>query len=207
MPVIEDLASDWRRLDERIEGLFTKIEVVARQDAGCEGRSVPAIGPIISSAMAATIGAGDVFTKRRDFAVWLGVVRKQTSTGDVSLRFARSEIGSTFHITTIDADIFRFGQYMALLKSPEIEKGLRSVAAQRQSPPRSRACVMSAALPPSRPSRRAGIAGRAPFAAPMARLAELAQIPPAQEAAVSAHPSERDSGDTKLAWEALPLTP
>jgi transposase len=34
--VLEDLAGDWRRLDERIEGLSTEIEVLARRDAGCE---------------------------------------------------------------------------------------------------------------------------------------------------------------------------
>ena len=35
--------------------------------------SVPGIGPIISSAMVAAIGTGDVFTKGRDFAAWLGL--------------------------------------------------------------------------------------------------------------------------------------
>ena len=39
--------------------------------------SVPGIGPIISSAMVAAIGAGDVFTKGRDFAGELGLVPKQ----------------------------------------------------------------------------------------------------------------------------------
>src|SRR6202030_4026622 len=72
--VIEDLAGDWRRLDERIEGLSSEIEVLARQDAGGERlMSVPGIGPIISSAMVAAIGAGDAFTKGRDFAAWLGL--------------------------------------------------------------------------------------------------------------------------------------
>ena len=33
--VIEDLAADWRRLDERIEGISSEIEGLARQDAGC----------------------------------------------------------------------------------------------------------------------------------------------------------------------------
>ena len=51
------------------EGLSNEIETIARQDAGCERlRSVPGIGPITSSAMVAAIGAGDVFTKGRDFA-------------------------------------------------------------------------------------------------------------------------------------------
>ena len=34
--VIKDLAEDWRRLDERIDGLSNEIAVLARQDAGCE---------------------------------------------------------------------------------------------------------------------------------------------------------------------------
>ena len=62
--IIEDLlACDWRRLDERVERLSDEIEAIARQDAGCERlMSVPGIGPIISSAMEAAIGAGDVFS-------------------------------------------------------------------------------------------------------------------------------------------------
>src|SRR5438477_11402224 len=81
--VIEDLAGDWRRLDERIEGLSSEIEVLARRDVGCERlMTVPGIGPIISSAMVAAVGTGDAFTKGRDFAAWLGLVPKQISTGD-----------------------------------------------------------------------------------------------------------------------------
>src|SRR5215208_6884406 len=50
--IIEDLSGDWRRLDERIEGLSSEIEALARQDQGCARlMSVPGIGPIISSAM------------------------------------------------------------------------------------------------------------------------------------------------------------
>src|SRR2546429_2799289 len=41
--MIEELAGDWRRLDERIEGLSAEIGAVARQDASCERlMSVPA---------------------------------------------------------------------------------------------------------------------------------------------------------------------
>ena len=81
--IIEDLAGDWRRLDERVEGLSNEIEAIAHRDSSCERlMSVPGIGPIISSAMVAAIGAGDVFTKGRDFAAWLGLVPKQISTGD-----------------------------------------------------------------------------------------------------------------------------
>jgi len=95
--VIEGLAGDWRRLNERIEGLSSEIETVARQDAGCERlMSVPGIGPIISSAMVAPIGGGDAFTKGRDFAAWLGLVPKQMSTGDRTVLGRISKRGNRY---------------------------------------------------------------------------------------------------------------
>jgi hypothetical protein len=36
MRVIEDLAGNWRRLDERIEGVSTEIAALADQDPACE---------------------------------------------------------------------------------------------------------------------------------------------------------------------------
>ncbi len=95
--IVEDLAGDWRRLDERVEILSDEIEAIARQDAGCERlMSVPGIGPIISSAMVAAIGAGDVFTKGRDFAAWLGLVPKQISTGDRTILGKISRRGNRY---------------------------------------------------------------------------------------------------------------
>jgi transposase len=80
--VIEALAGDWRHLDARIEGLTDEIETLAGQDRHCERlMTVSGIGPIISSAMVAAIGTGDVFSKGRDFGAWLGLVPKQLSTG------------------------------------------------------------------------------------------------------------------------------
>jgi len=95
--LIEDLAGDWRRLDDRIEELSTEIGVLARADCGCERlMSVPGIGPIISSAMVAAIGAGDAFTKGRDFAAWLGLVPRQMSTGDRTILGKISKRGNRY---------------------------------------------------------------------------------------------------------------
>jgi transposase len=97
MRIIEDLAGDWRRLDERIEGLSTDIETLARQDAACERlMTVPGIGPIISSAMVAAIGNGAVFSKGRDFGAWLGLVPKQISTGDRTILGKISRRGNRY---------------------------------------------------------------------------------------------------------------
>src|SRR4030095_5880533 len=95
--VIEDLAGDWRRLDERIEGLSGEIEALARQDQACVRlMTVPGIGPIISSAMVAAIGTGDVFCKGRDFGAWLGLVPKQISTGDRTILGSISKRGNRY---------------------------------------------------------------------------------------------------------------
>ena len=95
--VIEDLAGDWRRLDERIEGLSMDIKGLADQDPACERlMTVPGIGPIISSAMVAAIGNGTVFSKGRDFGAWLGLVPKQISTGDRTVLGKISKRGNRY---------------------------------------------------------------------------------------------------------------
>ena len=95
--VIEELAGDWRRLDQRIEGLSSEIEALARQDQACSRlMTVPGIGPIISSAMVAAIGNGEVFSKGRDFGAWLGLVPKQISTGDRTILGKISKHGNRY---------------------------------------------------------------------------------------------------------------
>jgi transposase len=95
--LLEDLSADWRRLDARIEGLSGEIETLARQDQHCERlMTVPGIGPIISSAMVAAIGTGDVFSKGRDFGAWLGLVPKQISTGDRTILGSISRRGNRY---------------------------------------------------------------------------------------------------------------
>lgn len=95
--LIEDLASDWRHLDMRIDQLSNEIHALAHEDSGCERlMSVPGVGPIISSAMVAAIGAGDAFTKGRDFSAWLGLVPKQMSTGDQTVLGPISRRGNRY---------------------------------------------------------------------------------------------------------------
>jgi transposase len=74
-----------------------EIEAIAHHDAGCERlMSVPGIGPITSSAMVAAIGAGNTFSKGRDFAAWLGLVPRQISTGDRTILGKISKRGNRY---------------------------------------------------------------------------------------------------------------
>jgi transposase len=81
--ILEDLAQDWHRLDDRIEAVTGEIETLSKNTEPCRHlMTIPGIGPIISSAVVAAIGNGSAFTRGRDFAAWLGLVPKQISTGD-----------------------------------------------------------------------------------------------------------------------------
>jgi transposase len=80
--MIEELCMDWRHLDGRIEAVSDEIAILSEQDDGAKRlKTVPGIGPIISTATVAAIGRGDVFSKGRDFGAWLGLVPRQMSTG------------------------------------------------------------------------------------------------------------------------------
>ena len=140
--VIEDLAGDWRRLDERIEILSREIETIARQDAGCDRlMSVPGIGPIISSAVVAAIGSGDVFSKGRDFAAWLGLVPKQISTGDRTILGKISKRGKSLSARAVRASSVGRSRQTDELGTPRaqvVDRGRQEAAAPQRAGDRAR---------------------------------------------------------------------
>ena len=70
--LIEELADDWRRLDDRVDAVTSEVHALARQDECCRRlTSVPGIGALTASAVVATIGNGADhrqvgFTKRAE---------------------------------------------------------------------------------------------------------------------------------------------
>jgi transposase len=78
-----ELREHRRGTADRIEGLERKIVAHARRDDTARRlATIPGIGPITASLIAATIGdsIGD-FKSARHFAAWLGLVPRQHSTG------------------------------------------------------------------------------------------------------------------------------
>jgi transposase len=76
--ILEDLAQDWRRLDDRIEAVPGEIEALSKNteplsafddDTGHRPDHLERRRP--------AIGNGTAFTRGRDFAAWLGLVPKQ----------------------------------------------------------------------------------------------------------------------------------
>lgn len=80
--IVIGLYADWLWLDERVEGITDEIEVLSDREVHCIGlKSIPGIGPIISTATVSSIGTGEAFERGRDFAAWIGLMPRQHSTG------------------------------------------------------------------------------------------------------------------------------
>jgi transposase len=95
--MIEGLMQDWRHLDERIDAVTGEIEALVAADEACQRlMSVPGVGPIIASAMVASIGNGAAFSRGRDFGAWLGLVPRQISTGDRTILGRLSKRGNSY---------------------------------------------------------------------------------------------------------------
>jgi transposase len=80
--LLAHLWREWQYLDNQIEQISDALGAVAETDARCRRlRTIPGVGPLVSTATVAAIGNGAAFKRGRDFAAWLGLVPKQHSTG------------------------------------------------------------------------------------------------------------------------------
>jgi transposase len=80
--VIELLAGQLAEVGRRIDAL--EAEIAARHKADPVSRrlaTIPGIGPLIATALAATVPDPAAFRSGREFAGWLGLVPRQNSTG------------------------------------------------------------------------------------------------------------------------------
>lgn len=91
------LWSEWKELDQQITVLNTEVEQIAASDPACVRlRKIPGIGPLIATAVVASIGNGAAFRKGRDFASWLGLVPRQYSTGGKARLLGISKRGNPY---------------------------------------------------------------------------------------------------------------
>jgi transposase len=91
------LWSEWKELEQQLEGLDREVEQIASGDAACQRlRQIPGIGPLIATAMIAAIGNGAAFHKGREFAAWLGLVPRQYSTGGKAKLCGISKRGNSY---------------------------------------------------------------------------------------------------------------
>jgi error-prone DNA polymerase len=78
----KELLDQCEAVGERIETLEAEIVAHARQDKAARRlTTIPGVGPITASLIAATVADFGLFKRARDFAAWLGLVPRQHSTG------------------------------------------------------------------------------------------------------------------------------
>lgn len=79
---LQTLIAELHSLERRIEAI--EVAIMREHKANTVSRrlaTIPGIGPITASAIAATISDPSVFKSGRDFAVWVGLVPRQHSSG------------------------------------------------------------------------------------------------------------------------------
>jgi transposase len=93
--LLDRMWQEWKQIETDVEVISEEIERISKDDARCRQlRQIPGFGPLVSTATVAAIGNGTAFRRGRDFAVWMGVMPRQHSTG-ASRSCAASASGAT----------------------------------------------------------------------------------------------------------------
>jgi transposase len=80
--VIQQLLDDYKRLREQQTQIETELKRFITQSPAAQILlSLPGVGPIIASAVAASVDKAQAFKNAKDFAVWLGLTPKQSASG------------------------------------------------------------------------------------------------------------------------------
>jgi hypothetical protein len=80
--LVDALRAEWRELDRRIDAFDEEFATQARTDETVRLlTSIPGIGSLNATTLAAAIGKAATFGRGRDLAAWLGLVPKQMTTG------------------------------------------------------------------------------------------------------------------------------
>ena len=77
------VADDYYLLTDRIDEILNTITTISNQSHLCKVLlTIPGIGVINASAIVSAIGDGSQFNNAREFAVWLGLTPRQSSSGN-----------------------------------------------------------------------------------------------------------------------------
>lgn len=95
--LLEDMRAEWRELDGRIEAFNEEFVARAKtDDAARRLMTIPGIGVLNATALAAAIGDAATFARGRDLAAWLGLVPRQMTTGGRPRLLGISKRGNTY---------------------------------------------------------------------------------------------------------------
>jgi transposase len=95
--LLDGLHADLVELDRRVDQLDDEIQTAAKEDETARRlQSIPGIGPITATALAASVGDGRQFRHGRDLAAWLGLPPGQHSSGGKDRLLGMSKRGDRY---------------------------------------------------------------------------------------------------------------
>ena len=93
----DELCTEWRELDVKIEALNDEFVTMARDDPAARRlTSIPGVGVLNATALIAAVGDAGSFAKARDLGAWLGLVPRQHITGGKPRLLGISKRGNTY---------------------------------------------------------------------------------------------------------------
>ena len=99
--LLVDMQAEWQDLDRRIAALDDEFAERARSDDSARRlATIPGIGVLNATALAAAVGDASAFARGRDFAAWLGLVPRQRTTGGKAKLLGISKRGNV-HLRTL----------------------------------------------------------------------------------------------------------
>jgi len=95
--VLCGLSDELHRLAERIAAYDGQIKHLSAQSDACQRlMTIPGVGPMTATALAAAVGNAKVFANGREMSAWLGLVPRQCSTGGKPKLLGISKRGDTY---------------------------------------------------------------------------------------------------------------
>ena len=95
--MLQLLVAQIRELEAKIADLDRRLVAMTRTDPVCRSLAeVPGVGPVIATALVATVPDATVFQSGRHLAAWLGLVRRQHATAGKERRLGISKRGDGY---------------------------------------------------------------------------------------------------------------
>lgn len=92
-----ELEEELKWLQKRIASYDDRIKQIAKTDERCQRlQTIPGIGPITATAFLSSVGHVDVFTRGRQLSAYLGLVPRQSSSGNKTRLLGISKRGDRY---------------------------------------------------------------------------------------------------------------
>jgi len=95
--IMHDLMNEFIALDQKIDKFDHRIQILSKNNEICQKLlTIPGIGPMAATALVAAIGDISVFKSGRHLSAWLGLVPRQSSSGNKTVLLGISKRGDKY---------------------------------------------------------------------------------------------------------------